>query len=90
MVTASRICSTAWVAAELGGLAWEIAYERWTDLADGDDFSELARRALGELQAASACADPGPRVCRLRNRRALGVHAKHPTRRLTIEATYDL
>ena len=45
---------TSRVAAELGALAWEIAYERWIDKANGDDFSELARRALGELQAASA------------------------------------
>jgi len=45
---------TSRVAAELGGLAWTIAYERWSDTASGDDFSELARRALGELQAASA------------------------------------
>jgi hypothetical protein len=34
--------------------AWEIAYERWIDAANGEDFSELARQALGELQAASA------------------------------------
>jgi AcrR family transcriptional regulator len=45
---------TSRVAAELGALAWKIAYERWSDTANGDDFSELARRALGELQAASA------------------------------------
>jgi hypothetical protein len=42
------------VAAELGALAGKIAYERWSDTASGDDFSELARRALGEVQAASA------------------------------------
>ena len=45
---------TSRVAAELGALAWKIAYERWSDTANDDDFSELARRALGELQAASA------------------------------------
>lgn len=45
---------TASVAAELGALAWKIAYERWRDPANGDDFSEVARRALGEVQAASA------------------------------------
>ena len=45
---------TARVAAELGALAWKIAYERWSDPANGDDFSEVARRALGELLAASA------------------------------------
>ena len=37
---------TSRVAAELGALAWEVAYERWIDMANGDDFSELARRAL--------------------------------------------
>jgi hypothetical protein len=42
------------VAADLGALAWKIAYERWSDTASGDDFSEAARRALGEVQAASA------------------------------------
>jgi AcrR family transcriptional regulator len=45
---------TSCVAAELGALAWKIAYERWSDTVNGDDFSELARRALGEVQAASA------------------------------------
>jgi hypothetical protein len=42
------------VAADLGALAWKIAYECWSDTASGDDFSEAARRALGEVQAASA------------------------------------
>jgi AcrR family transcriptional regulator len=45
---------TSYVAAELGALALKIAYERWSDTATGDEFSEVARRALGELQAASA------------------------------------
>jgi AcrR family transcriptional regulator len=45
---------TSRVAADLGALAWKIAYERWSDTANGDDFSEVARRALGEVQAASA------------------------------------
>jgi AcrR family transcriptional regulator len=45
---------TSRVAAELGALASKIAYERWSDTADGDDFSEVARRALGEVQAANA------------------------------------
>ena len=44
---------TSCVAAELGALAWKIAYERWSDTVNGDDFSEVARRALGEVQAAS-------------------------------------
>ena len=42
------------VAAELGALALKIAYERWGDTADGDDFGDLARRTLGDLQAAIA------------------------------------
>lgn len=45
---------TSSVAAELGALAWKIAYESWSDPASGDDFGELARRALGEVRAASA------------------------------------
>jgi hypothetical protein len=42
------------VAAELGALALKIAYERWSDAADGDEFTEIARRTLTELQAARA------------------------------------
>ena len=42
------------VAAELAALAWKVAYERWSDPAGGDDFGDIARRALGEVQAASA------------------------------------
>jgi AcrR family transcriptional regulator len=45
---------TSCVVAELGALSLRIAYERWSDTADGADFSEAARRALGEVQAASA------------------------------------
>jgi hypothetical protein len=45
---------TSCVAADPGALAWKIAYERWNDTADGGDFGESARRALGEVQAASA------------------------------------
>jgi AcrR family transcriptional regulator len=45
---------TARVAAELGALAWAIAYERWSDSAVGDEFGAVARRALREVQAASA------------------------------------
>jgi AcrR family transcriptional regulator len=43
---------TACVAAYLGALAVKIAYERWCDAPDGDDFSEVARRALDEVRAA--------------------------------------
>ena len=45
---------TSRVAAELGALAGKIAYERWSDTASGEDFSEVARRALSEVQAAGA------------------------------------
>lgn len=45
---------TSCVAAELGALSLKIAYQRWIGTANGDDFSEAARRALGEVQAASA------------------------------------
>jgi hypothetical protein len=44
---------TSSVAAQLGALALKIAYERWSDTANADDFSEAARRALDEVQAAS-------------------------------------
>jgi hypothetical protein len=42
------------VAAELGALSLTIAYERWSDTPNGDEFGELARRTLREVQAASA------------------------------------
>ena len=45
---------TAQLAAQLGSLAWKIAYERWIDGPAGEDFGEIARRTLGELQAAGA------------------------------------
>jgi hypothetical protein len=38
------------VVAELGAPASEIAYARWTDLADGDEFGDLARRALRQVR----------------------------------------
>lgn len=43
---------TARVAAELGALAWEIAYERWIDAAGDVEFTHAARHALGEVRAA--------------------------------------
>jgi AcrR family transcriptional regulator len=43
----------AWVAAELGALAWAIADERWSDPANCEEFCLLARRALDQVQAAS-------------------------------------
>jgi AcrR family transcriptional regulator len=45
---------TAHVASQLGSLAWKITYDRWIDTPDGEDFGEIPRRVLGELQAASA------------------------------------
>jgi hypothetical protein len=45
---------TACVAAELGALAWKIAYERWIDPANGDEFGDLARRTLSDVRSASA------------------------------------
>jgi AcrR family transcriptional regulator len=40
------------VAAELGGLALKIAYERWGDMSNSDEFSTVARQALSEVLAA--------------------------------------
>ena len=57
---------TACVAAELATLAWKIAYERWTNTTDGDEFSDLARRTLGELHAAGGFLLQTPTVPRLR------------------------
>ena len=45
---------TSCVAAELGALALKMAYERWSDTTNGDEFSEVARRTLNQLRAASA------------------------------------
>ena len=42
------------VSAELGALAWTIAYERWSDTANGEAFGDVARRTLAEVQVASA------------------------------------
>jgi AcrR family transcriptional regulator len=42
------------LAAELGALAWRIAYEQWSDPANTDEFGPLATRTLGELRAAQA------------------------------------
>jgi AcrR family transcriptional regulator len=42
------------VAADLGALAMNIAYDRWAGPADSGDFGELARRALAEVRAATA------------------------------------
>lgn len=44
---------TSCVAAELGALTLKIAYERWSDTTDRDEFGEVARRTLSELREAS-------------------------------------
>ncbi|MGA9857221.1 MAG: helix-turn-helix domain-containing protein [Solirubrobacteraceae bacterium] len=44
---------TARLVSQLGSLAWQIAYDRWIDAPDSEDFGEIARRTLGELKAAS-------------------------------------
>lgn len=43
---------TARVAAQLGSLVWEIAYDRWIDTDNGEGFGPLARQALAEVRAA--------------------------------------
>jgi AcrR family transcriptional regulator len=45
---------TSRVAAELGALAMTITYERWSNSTDGDEFGDIARRTLQQLQAAAA------------------------------------
>ncbi|QHC33005.1 MULTISPECIES: TetR/AcrR family transcriptional regulator [unclassified Streptomyces] len=45
---------TARVAAQLGTLVWEIAYDRWIDTGNSEDFGPLARQALAEVRAAGA------------------------------------
>ncbi|MEU7151927.1 helix-turn-helix domain-containing protein [Streptomyces sp. NPDC045470] len=45
---------TARVAAQLGALAWEIAFERWIDTGSSEGFGPLARQALAEVRAAAA------------------------------------
>ncbi|WP_280255904.1 hypothetical protein [Nocardia wallacei] len=45
---------TARAAAELGALAWDLAYERWSSPACDEEFGELARQALTEVRAAGS------------------------------------
>jgi AcrR family transcriptional regulator len=54
---------TACVVAELGALALKIAYERWIGTTD-DDFGALARRAIGDVQAAVPCPHAAVRAVR--------------------------
>jgi hypothetical protein len=41
------------VAAELGALAFRLAWGRWADADGGQTFQEIARQTVTELQAAS-------------------------------------
>ncbi|MEW2298220.1 helix-turn-helix domain-containing protein [Streptomyces sp. NPDC006743] len=45
---------SARVAAKLGALVWEIAYDRWLEPDNTEDFGRLARQALAEVRAARA------------------------------------
>ncbi|MEV5280497.1 TetR family transcriptional regulator [Streptomyces sp. NPDC051994] len=45
---------TARVAAQLGSLAWQIAYDQWIDPDNSEGFGPLARQALAEVRAAGA------------------------------------
>ena len=42
------------VAAQLGALALKRAYEQWCDLADTEEFADVARRSLDEVKAAAS------------------------------------
>jgi AcrR family transcriptional regulator len=42
----------AGVSAQLGALALKAAYERWSDPGNTDEFSDIARQTLSEVQAA--------------------------------------
>ncbi|WP_037576168.1 TetR/AcrR family transcriptional regulator [Phaeacidiphilus oryzae] len=49
------------VTAELGAVALRIAYERWADPDNEEEFADLARRTLDEVRAVGALAqDPAP------------------------------
>ncbi|WP_055585619.1 hypothetical protein [Peterkaempfera griseoplana] len=45
---------TARVASELGALASTIAFDHWSRTTGDDDFSEIARRTLADVQASTA------------------------------------
>ncbi|MGW2863238.1 TetR family transcriptional regulator [Streptomyces sp. NPDC001205] len=42
------------VTAQLGALVWELAYDRWIEPNNSEDFGPLARHALAEVRAAGA------------------------------------
>ncbi|GEB49206.1 MULTISPECIES: TetR/AcrR family transcriptional regulator [Streptomyces] len=45
---------TARVAAKLGALVWEIAYDQWIEADNEEDFGSLARQALAEVRTIGA------------------------------------
>lgn len=45
---------TARVAAKLGTLVWEIAYDQWIDTGNSEGFGSLARQALADVRATGA------------------------------------
>ncbi|MFD7018334.1 hypothetical protein [Streptomyces sp. NPDC059161] len=42
------------MAAQLGTLAWQIAYDQWIDTDNSEGFGPLVRQALAEVRAAGA------------------------------------
>lgn len=50
------------VSAQLGALTLKTAYERWSDLGNTDEFSDIARQTLSEVQAAVSAVQRG--TCR--------------------------
>ena len=44
----------AGVTAQLGTLDMKLAYERWSEPGNTDEFGDIARRTLGEVQAAAS------------------------------------
>ena len=46
--------TTARLTAQVGSLALKMAYERWSDSTNDEDFAEVAHRTLRELQSAGA------------------------------------
>ncbi|MEU6058380.1 helix-turn-helix domain-containing protein [Streptomyces sp. NPDC047097] len=42
------------VAAQLGTLVWEVAYDQWIGTGNGEDFGPLVRQALAAVRAAEA------------------------------------
>jgi AcrR family transcriptional regulator len=53
---------TARLAAELGMLAFSVAFQRWMEANDGETFSPFAAAALGDLRVRAAELDSRPRL----------------------------